>query len=131
MFPGSSTTETGLFHLDQVTGILTTTSNSFDRDTATGGVQYYDVTVKAIDQGSPVLSVERTVRVGLTDVNDNTPTFAQNIYTVSIPESTTAGLLADTIKRLCSLVLIFKLIFLKISFDIDPECIEIQTFVML
>ncbi|XP_060602144.1 cadherin-23-like isoform X2 [Ruditapes philippinarum] len=87
----ASTTETGLFHLDQVTGILTTTSNSFDRDTATMGVEYYDVIVKAIDQGTPARSVERTVRVGLTDVNDNTPTFAQNIYSVSKVESTAAA----------------------------------------
>jgi hypothetical protein len=83
-----------LFHLDQVTGILTTTSNSFDRDTAAMGVEYYDVIVKAIDQGTPARSVERTVRVGLTDVNDNTPTFAQNIYSVSKVESTAAGILA-------------------------------------
>ncbi|XP_053376783.1 cadherin-23-like [Mercenaria mercenaria] len=87
----SSTTVTGLFHLDQVTGILTTTSNSFDRDPATGGVEYYDVIVKAVDQGTSALSAERTVRVGLTDFNDNTPTFAQNIYSVSKAESTTAG----------------------------------------
>lgn len=91
-YPGAATTATGLFHLDQVTGILTTTSNSFDRDPNTGGVEYYDVIVKAVDQGTSSRSVERTVRVGLVDVNDNTPTFAQSVYTISVPESTSAGM---------------------------------------
>lgn len=90
-FTGASTTVTDLFHLDQVTGVLTTMSSSFDRDPNTGGVEYYDVIVKAIDQGTSAHSAERTLRVGLIDVNDNTPTFAQTIYTVTFPETTIAS----------------------------------------
>lgn len=91
LFPGASTTSTGLFDLDQVTGILTTTSNSFDRDPNTGGAEYYDIVVRAIDKGTPARTAERILRVGITDANDNTPTFSSAMYYKSIVENTAQG----------------------------------------
>lgn len=78
------------FHLDQVSGVLTTIRNTFDCDTATGGVPYYDIVVYAEDQGvNPgKKSANSTVRLWLLDVNDNTPTFDQNLYTITISETT-------------------------------------------
>ncbi|KAL4226469.1 hypothetical protein ACF0H5_014452 [Mactra antiquata] len=80
----------GLFNIDRVNGDLTTAS-TLDRDPNTGGVEYYDVIVIASDSGTPVRTVQETIRVGLTDFNDNTPTFSQNIYSMSIPETTAAS----------------------------------------
>ncbi|WAR26918.1 FAT1-like protein, partial [Mya arenaria] len=85
---GSATT--GIFGVDPFSGVLSTIVTTLDCDTATGGLAYYDVTIIASDKGSPVNSATIQVRVGLVDVNDNTPTFAQNVYTVSIPETTAA-----------------------------------------
>ncbi|WAR26920.1 FAT4-like protein [Mya arenaria] len=85
---GSATT--GIFGVDPSSGVLSTIVTTLDCDTATGGLAYYDVTIIASDKGSPVNSATIQVRVGLVDVNDNTPTFAQNVYTVSIPETTAA-----------------------------------------
>lgn len=49
-------------------GVLKT-SGKLDRETS----KYYDVVVKAQDMGEPPKSAVRTVRVGVTDVNDNSP----------------------------------------------------------
>lgn len=84
---------TGLFHLDQVSGILTTTSNSFDRDIATGGTEEYDIEVRATDQGG--LSVTQRITVTLLDVNDNAPEFPEPIYNVAIREDDVAGITVD------------------------------------
>ncbi|RXN06608.1 protocadherin-23 [Labeo rohita] len=46
----------------------------------------YELTVTAIDFGSPPLSSEATFQVQVTDVNDNPPVFDQDIYEESIPE---------------------------------------------
>ena len=84
---------TGLFHLDQVSGILTTTSNSFDRDIATGGTEEYEIEVRATDQGG--LSVTQRITVTLLDVNDNAPEFPEPIYYVAIREDDLAGITID------------------------------------
>lgn len=85
---------TSKFHLDQVSGVLTT-SAKLDRDPATGGVEFYDITVKAADQGSPQKSTITVVRVGLINVNDNTPKFDQSFYTTFFSENKTSGKLID------------------------------------
>ncbi|WAR26921.1 STAN-like protein, partial [Mya arenaria] len=87
----SGVTASGIFHIDKVSGLITTASNSFDRDPVTGGLEYYDVTVIASDQGPSVRSATVAIRVGLTDVNDNSPEFDKNVYYVSISETDTAG----------------------------------------
>ena len=84
---GASAAVTGKFHVDPTSGVLTTT-DTFDYETMT----YYDVTVKAEDGGGTARSTTRSLRVGITDVNDNIPVFAQSSYTVD----TTEGSAADT-----------------------------------
>ena len=79
----------GLFHLDQVSGKLSTTSNAFDRDVNIGGTEYYDIVVKATDQE---FTTEETIRVVLTDVNDNSPIFTEAVYNVEISEEDAAGM---------------------------------------
>lgn len=83
----------GLFHLDEISGVLTTQSNTFDRDIATGGTEYYDIVVRAADKGYPSRFVTITVRVTLTDVNDNEPKFPTLLTYVSnvITEKDVAG----------------------------------------
>ncbi|KAK3610536.1 hypothetical protein CHS0354_008971, partial [Potamilus streckersoni] len=78
----------GLFHIDPVNGYLATIG-TFDRDTATGGTDFYDVDVRATDGGGR--SVDITIEVFLTDYNDNVPTFAQTVYSLSFSETKAAG----------------------------------------
>ncbi|XP_059919417.1 protocadherin Fat 4 [Gadus macrocephalus] len=51
----------------------------------------YTLTVVAIDKGSPPLSSTMDVTMVVLDVNDNTPSFSQNIYDVEIQEDTLTG----------------------------------------
>ncbi|KAL3853661.1 hypothetical protein ACJMK2_017186 [Sinanodonta woodiana] len=78
----------GLFHIDPVNGYLATIG-TFDRDTATGGTEYYDVDVRATDGGGRFVDI--TIEVLLTDYNDNVPTFAQTVYSLSFSETKAAG----------------------------------------
>ena len=73
-----------MFHLDGTTGVLTT-SSTFDYETMT----YYDISVQAEDGGGTAKSVARSLRVGITDVNDNAPVFNQATYHVSTIEGST------------------------------------------
>ncbi|KAI9525478.1 long-chain fatty acid transporter fat1 [Dissostichus eleginoides] len=52
--------------------------------------EYY-ITVEATDGGSPPLSDMATVNINLTDVNDNTPVFSQEIYTAVVSEDAELG----------------------------------------
>ncbi|XP_006866300.1 PREDICTED: protocadherin beta-7 [Chrysochloris asiatica] len=47
----------------------------------------YNVTIVVTDLGSPRLKTEHTIRVQVSDVNDNAPTFAQTSYTLLIREN--------------------------------------------
>ncbi len=47
--------------------------DSVDYDAATGGVDFYDLLVRAEDYGATPLYVDGTMRVSLTGVNDNPP----------------------------------------------------------
>jgi len=68
--------------VDPVSGEIETTG-TFDID---GGITYFDLVVKAADQGTSSLSVTRQLKVGLTDINDNSPVFSQNVYDVTVAE---------------------------------------------
>ena len=46
---------------------------------------------RAVDSGSPVVSGTATITITLTDVNDNDPTFAQTMYSVTANQGSTAG----------------------------------------
>ena len=86
--PGRQTND--LFYLDKDSGVLKTISNTLDRDTATGGVEYYDIVVSATDTGG--LSITETIKLNLTGVNDNIPYFESSFYPVDIKETYPAGL---------------------------------------
>ncbi|XP_006629223.2 protocadherin Fat 4 [Lepisosteus oculatus] len=51
----------------------------------------YTLTIVATDKGEPPLSSSMDVTVIVLDVNDNTPSFSQNIYDLEIAENTLTG----------------------------------------
>ncbi|KAM9834044.1 protocadherin alpha-C2-like isoform 1-T1 [Syngnathus typhle] len=59
------------------------TSAFLDRET----ISSYNITIRAIDGGTPPLSSQITFEVGVADVNDNPPRFEQTSYTVYITEN--------------------------------------------
>ncbi|XP_076021032.1 protocadherin 2 alpha c [Genypterus blacodes] len=63
------------------------TAAFLDRET----IPSYNVTVTAIDGGSPPLSSHMTFSVDVADVNDNPPRFEQTSYTVYINENNAPG----------------------------------------
>ncbi|KAM9849593.1 protocadherin Fat 4-like [Aulostomus maculatus] len=63
------------------------TSAFLDRET----ISSYNVTVNAVDGGSPPLSSQMTFKVNVADVNDNPPRFEQTSYTVYITENNAPG----------------------------------------
>ncbi|XP_054244979.1 protocadherin alpha-8-like [Indicator indicator] len=54
-------------------------------------VSEYEVEVRAEDGGKPSLRARRGVRVPVSDVNDNAPSFSQAVYTVLARENNAAG----------------------------------------
>ncbi|XP_058671565.1 protocadherin alpha-6-like [Ammospiza caudacuta] len=54
-------------------------------------VSEYEVEVRAEDGGAPALRASRGLRVPVSDVNDNAPSFAQAVYTVLARENNAAG----------------------------------------
>ncbi|CAI5652163.1 protocadherin alpha-C2 isoform X1 [Oreochromis niloticus] len=63
------------------------TSAFLDRET----ISSYNVTVNAVDGGTPPLSSQMTFKVDVADVNDNPPRFEQTSYTVYITENNAPG----------------------------------------
>ncbi len=59
------------------------TNGPLDRET----YSEYKIELKAVDAGSPPLSSVKTVTIGISDVNDNPPMFAEKSYTVYAKES--------------------------------------------
>ncbi|XP_034399898.1 protocadherin-10b isoform X2 [Cyclopterus lumpus] len=51
----------------------------------------YSVTVVARDKGTPSLAASKSIRVQVSDENDNAPTFAQAIYDVYVTENNVPG----------------------------------------
>ncbi|KAM7389748.1 hypothetical protein PAMP_023706 [Pampus punctatissimus] len=51
----------------------------------------YDVRISCKDAGEPALSSEITIRVAVSDVNDNSPEFSQSPYTFYVIENNSAG----------------------------------------
>ncbi|XP_028314813.1 protocadherin-10b isoform X2 [Gouania willdenowi] len=54
-------------------------------------VDHYSVTVLARDKGSPPLSSTKSIRVQVSDENDNAPTFTQPLYDVYVTENNVPG----------------------------------------
>ncbi|CAD5111751.1 DgyrCDS1030 [Dimorphilus gyrociliatus] len=78
------------FKIETESGIIKTTKE-IDRDTSTG-VEYFELVVMASDQGNPSNSIESTIRIIVTDVNDNNPTFQQTVYESSVNEGSGIGI---------------------------------------
>ncbi|EDQ87601.1 uncharacterized protein MONBRDRAFT_37884 [Monosiga brevicollis MX1] len=88
------------FTVDPSSGMLSVSENAsiasaavFDYDS---GVHGYVLQVTATDAGASPLSSSVPVYVTLVDVNDNTPSFAQSTYELSVPENTEGNLLQLT-----------------------------------
>uniref|UniRef100_A0A8C7XTF0 Protocadherin-16 n=1 Tax=Oryzias sinensis TaxID=183150 RepID=A0A8C7XTF0_9TELE len=76
----------GDFQLHSRTGALST-SRGLDREKK----PKYILEVVAVDRGSPALSATATVEVKVLDVNDNSPVFSKNSYTVEVLEDAEEG----------------------------------------
>ncbi|XP_051936007.1 protocadherin alpha-C2-like isoform X2 [Hippocampus zosterae] len=70
------------------------TSAFLDRET----VSFYNITIRAIDGGTPPLSSQLTFKVDVADINDNPPRFEQTSYTVYISENNAVGSPLCTVK---------------------------------
>ncbi|KAM4748749.1 protocadherin alpha-6-like [Rhinophrynus dorsalis] len=57
----------------------------------------YDIEVSATDEGSPALSVSKSIKIQISDVNDNPPTFFQASETILIRENNPPGSLIYTV----------------------------------
>uniref|UniRef100_A0A8C5MGQ7 Cadherin domain-containing protein n=1 Tax=Leptobrachium leishanense TaxID=445787 RepID=A0A8C5MGQ7_9ANUR len=63
------------------------TKSSLDRELTSS----YNITIQASDKGSPPLSSKQIIRLDISDVNDNTPKFEKNNYTIYIRENNLPG----------------------------------------
>ncbi|XP_047676055.1 protocadherin gamma-A11-like isoform X7 [Tachysurus fulvidraco] len=51
----------------------------------------YNITITATDEGSPSLSTNKTLRLKISDVNDNAPVFQRHSYTAYVMENNSPG----------------------------------------
>ncbi|XP_038652249.1 protocadherin beta-8-like isoform X14 [Scyliorhinus canicula] len=51
----------------------------------------YDVTITCTDAGNPPLTSRKTIRVEVSDINDNVPRFTQSLYTANVMENNVIG----------------------------------------
>ncbi|CAJ0943891.1 unnamed protein product [Ranitomeya imitator] len=51
----------------------------------------YEVTISARDEGSPSLSTSKTLKIDISDVNDNAPRFVKSIDTILVKENNPPG----------------------------------------
>uniref|UniRef100_A0A3Q3ILZ9 Cadherin domain-containing protein n=1 Tax=Monopterus albus TaxID=43700 RepID=A0A3Q3ILZ9_MONAL len=63
------------------------TKSQLDRENKS----FYDVTVIAKDAGEPALTSEKTIRVVVSDVNDNSPEFSMSRYNFYVTENNSPG----------------------------------------
>nr|DBA30669.1 TPA: hypothetical protein GDO54_006624 [Pyxicephalus adspersus] len=63
------------------------TTSPMDREK----VSNYNITIVATDRGSPALSNHQTIRLEISDVNDNPPIFLKSSYVAYVPENNLPG----------------------------------------
>ncbi|XP_041365608.1 protocadherin Fat 3-like [Gigantopelta aegis] len=80
----SNGNSTGVFHIDSLTGSLTTVK-PLDADAATGGVKFHIIVIEARDSGTSTKSVTGTVKIFLEPTNDNPPKFTKTVFKVFVP----------------------------------------------
>ncbi|XP_069026668.1 protocadherin alpha-3-like isoform X27 [Embiotoca jacksoni] len=61
-------------------------------------ISHYDVTIVAKDTGNPSFVTEKTIRVIVSDVNDNSPEFSSSPYTFYIAENNSPGASVFSVK---------------------------------
>ncbi|XP_027709300.1 protocadherin alpha-C2 isoform X6 [Vombatus ursinus] len=61
-------------------------------------VAAYNITLTATDAGIPQLTSQQTIRVEISDVNDNPPRFQEAAYSVYVPENNIPGELLCTVQ---------------------------------
>ena len=74
------------FDLEETTGVLSV-SDYIDRELTTD----FFLTVRVVDLGTPQYTATTTLNITVTDINDHSPHFSDNILSVSIPENTSYG----------------------------------------
>ena len=78
----------GIVTINRTTGVLQVNNMTyFDFEKA----QYYDLIVVAKDMGTPHLQTSKTIKLMITNVNDNTPYFITSYYNISVAEVTPVG----------------------------------------
>lgn len=79
------------FTIDPITGAIYT-KRPFDREYVmdTSSVEFYTVDVFATDGGNPKLRGKSTIKVFVSDVNDNPPVFARALFSAAVPENAEA-----------------------------------------
>ncbi|XP_060936059.1 protocadherin gamma-A1-like [Limanda limanda] len=70
------------------------TESRFDREV----VPEYNITVRAADSGSPSLSTTTILRLKISDVNDNAPSFDQISYIAHVAENNSPGMSIFSVK---------------------------------
>ncbi|XP_053284258.1 protocadherin gamma-A1 [Pleuronectes platessa] len=70
------------------------TESPFDRE----AVPEYNITVRAADSGSPSLSTTTILRLKISDVNDNAPSFDQISYIAHVAENNSPGMSIFSVK---------------------------------
>ncbi|KAM9377514.1 uncharacterized protein KZ484_009838 [Pholidichthys leucotaenia] len=68
--------------------------DELDRET----VSEYNITITAIDEGSPPFSTNKTINLKISDVNDHAPVFPQQFLTAFISENNSPGMSLFTVK---------------------------------
>ncbi|KAM9143867.1 protocadherin-23 [Pangshura tecta] len=78
--------ENKAFMLDKTTGLLTT---AFPLDHESQ--EYYNLTIMALDDGTPSLSATQMLTVSILDVNDEKPVFQKQLYEAAVCENQNPG----------------------------------------
>ncbi|XP_073677159.1 protocadherin gamma-A2-like isoform X20 [Garra rufa] len=71
-----------------------TTDQLLDREK----ISEYNITITAIDEGSPSFSTNKTLTLKISDVNDNAPDFQRQSYTAYVMENNSPGVSVLSIK---------------------------------
>ncbi|KAL3852704.1 hypothetical protein ACJMK2_016322, partial [Sinanodonta woodiana] len=74
------------FVIDMLSGVVTT-SAAIDRE----AMSSYNILLGAVDKGIPELSAYANLTISIADMNDITPTFASNSYSVSVLDNIDIG----------------------------------------
>ncbi|KAM9252754.1 protocadherin beta-18-like [Dugong dugon] len=72
------------------------TERPLDREVSTE----YNITITVTDLGTPRLKTEHNITVLVSDVNDNTPTFTQNSYTLFVRENSRPAMQIGSVRAL-------------------------------